>query len=98
MSQKEICDAIILGIKDYFEKNNFKKAVIGLSGGIDSSVALTLAAKSIGSKNVTAVLMPDLGTSSKESIGDSLLLAKKLKVPHKLIEINDFLKNFEKIN
>ena len=98
MNRKETFNAIILGIKDYFKKNNFQKAVIGLSGGLDSSVAVYLTAKALGSRNVTAVLMPDFGTSSKESMSDSKEIVKKLKINHEIISINGFVENFEKIN
>ncbi len=91
MKTKEICDALVLGIRDYFRKNNFQKAVIGLSGGLDSSVALSLTVKALGNKNVTAILMPDIGTTSDESTQHAKELAWKLKVNHRVIPINDFL-------
>ena len=98
MNTKEVCNALILGIKDYFKKNNFQKAVIGLSGGVDSSVAASLVAKALGNKNITAILMPDLGITSKQSIKDAELLIKKLKTNHCTIPINNFLENFQYIN
>ncbi|MBI1935395.1 NAD+ synthase [Candidatus Woesearchaeota archaeon] len=98
MNTKEICRALVFGIGDYFRKNNFQKAVIGLSGGIDSSVACALAAKALGGKNVMAILMPDLEVTSKESTRDAEDLARKLKIEYEIIEINDFLASFEKIN
>jgi len=48
MNTKEIYNALLLGIRDYFKKNGFKKAVIGLSGGIDSSVSACLAVEALG--------------------------------------------------
>lgn len=98
MSTEEVCNALILGVKDYFKKNNFQKAVIGLSGGVDSSVAASLVAKALGNKNITAILMPDLGITSKQSIKDAKLLLKKLKTNHCTIPINNFLQNFQYIN
>lgn len=98
MNAKEIHDALISGIRDYFRKNNFKKAVIGLSGGLDSSVSCFLAAEALGSKNVTALSMPDLGVTSKRNMKDAELIAKKLKIKYFSIPINDFLQNFFKIN
>lgn len=99
MSQKnskqateEVYRAILLGIRDYFKKNNFKKAVIGLSGGIDSSVAACLAVKALGSKNVAAVLMPELGVTSKKNIEDAKGLAKILGVKHHILAINGIIK------
>ena len=91
MNTKEICNALVLGIRDYFKKNNFQKAVIGLSGGLDSSVVLSLAARALGNRNVTAVLMPDIGTTSGESMKHAKELAKKLNVGSRIIPINDFL-------
>jgi len=98
MNSKEICNALVSGIQDYFRKNNFNKAVIGLSGGIDSSVAASLAVKALGNKNVTAVLMPETGMTSKENMKDAEDLAKKLKIKYHLTEINDFLNSIEIIN
>jgi len=97
MNTKEICNAIVLGIRDYFRKNNFQKAVIGLSGGLDSSVSLSLAVKALGNKNVTAVLMPDIGTTSDESMQHAKELAWKLKANHKIIPINDILNPLSRI-
>ena len=97
MSTKEVCDALTLGIKDYFRKNNFKKAVIGLSGGLDSSVATSLVVKALGKQNVTAILMPDVGTTSPESIKNAEMLAKRLGIKRHSVEINDFVQFFENL-
>ena len=97
MNTKEVCSALVLGIRDYFKKNNFSKAVIGLSGGIDSSVAAFLAVKAIGKKNVAGILMPDLKVTSKESIDDGLLAAKKLGISHHIVPINESVQYFENI-
>ncbi len=67
-------DALITGIRGYFVKMGFSKAVVGLSGGIDSSVTLVLAAKALGPANVHALLMPS-EYSSDHSITDSEILA-----------------------
>jgi len=97
MSTKEVYGALILGIRDYFKKNNFQKAVIGVSGGLDSSVAISLVVRALGKQNVTAILMPDIGTTSGDSIRQAMDLAKKLKISHKIIQINDFIKFAENI-
>ncbi len=55
---EKIHDALVLGIKDYFVKTGLKNAIIGLSGGIDSAVTLTLAVKALNNKNVRVLLMP----------------------------------------
>ncbi|MBI2659810.1 NAD+ synthase [Candidatus Woesearchaeota archaeon] len=98
MNTKEIYHALLLGIRDYFKKNNFKKAVIGLSGGLDSSVATSLVVKALGKQNVTAILMPDIGTTSKESMKNAKMLAKKLGIKHHSVEINNFVRFFENLS
>ena len=75
----KIHDALILGMQDFFSKLNFDKAVLGLSGGIDSSVALVIAAKALGAENVRALLMPG-AYSSGGSVSDSEVLARNLGV------------------
>jgi NAD+ synthase (glutamine-hydrolysing) len=78
--------ALVLGIKDYFQKQNFTKAILGLSGGIDSAIVLCLAVEALGKENVLPVLMPSQH-SSFESVTDSLALCKNLDVHHELIPI-----------
>jgi len=85
---KELYDASVLGLRDYIEKNNFKKCAFGISGGIDSALTLAIAVDAIGSDNVLGVLMPSKYTS-KESIDYSLELCKNLNVQTKTIPIND---------
>jgi NAD+ synthase (glutamine-hydrolysing) len=82
-----IHDALVLGIKDYFRKLGFSKAILGLSGGIDSAVVLCLAEKALGKESVLSVLMPS-EFSSSHSVDDSLALAKNLDVSHKIISIH----------
>ena len=74
---QKIHDALVLGIKDYFGKLGFQKAILGLSGGIDSAVTLVLAARALGTENVLSVLMPS-EFSSEHSITDSIELANRL--------------------
>ncbi|MEW6680358.1 MAG: NAD+ synthase [bacterium] len=80
----EIYQALILGLSDYVFKNGFKKVVIGLSGGIDSSLVAALATDALGKDNVIGVFMPSI-YSSKESFEDAKELAENLEI--KLINI-----------
>ncbi|MBI4350053.1 MAG: NAD+ synthase [Elusimicrobia bacterium] len=84
----EICAALTLGIKDYFRKLGFGKAVLGLSGGIDSAVVAALAAAALGPENVTGVLMPSEYTSGQSS-EDALRLARNLGIKTRTIPIKD---------
>jgi NAD+ synthase (glutamine-hydrolysing) len=72
-----IRQALVLGIKDYARKNNFKKAVLGLSGGIDSALVAALAAEAIGAENLLCVMMPS-PFSSEGSVKDSEKLVENL--------------------
>lgn len=89
---------LIKGIKEYFKKNNIKQAVIGLSGGIDSSLSAKLVADTIGKENVHGLMMPVKGLSSEENIKDTIEFCKFLGVDYSLIYINDFIKNFERLD
>ncbi len=73
-----IHDALILGIRDYFNKSGLRKALIGLSGGLDSAVTAALAVKALGPENVEGLLMPSK-YSSPHSIEDAVRLAHNLK-------------------
>src|SRR5829696_6154345 len=75
-----IREALVLGIRDYARKNGFERAVLGLSGGIDSSVVAALACEAIGAENVLSVMMPS-PFSSRGSIDDSVALGKNLGMP-----------------
>ncbi len=98
MNTKEVYNALILGIRDYFKKNNFKKAVIGLSGGLDSSVAISLVVKALSRPNVIAILMPDIGTTSTRSMKNAEMLVKKLKIKHHNVAINDLVQFFKNLS
>lgn len=75
----DIRNALVLGIRDYFHKQGFSKACLGLSGGIDSAVVACLTSEAINPENVLAVLMPSPYTS-KQSIEDAMLLAKNIGI------------------
>jgi len=80
---KEILRKKIKEIRDYFKKSGFKKAIVGVSGGLDSAVAAVLAVRALGRKNVYLIRMPYLGITSEKSLKDAGKLAKNLKIPKK---------------
>lgn len=80
--------ALVLGIRDYASKCGFAKALLGLSGGIDSAIVAALACEALGAENVLAVMMPS-SFSSSGSVDDSLALCRNLSMPHVKHPIND---------
>ncbi|MGA7077791.1 MAG: NAD+ synthase [Terriglobales bacterium] len=81
-------DALVLGTRDYVHKCGFQRAIIGLSGGIDSALTASIAADALGSENVIGVGMPG-PYSSRGSIDDARELAGNLKIRFELLSIND---------
>jgi NAD+ synthase (glutamine-hydrolysing) len=79
-------DALVLGLRDYLHKTGFSKAVVGLSGGVDSAVVCSLAAAALGPDNVLGVAMPSL-FSSPGSLTDAEHLAGNLGVDFRVIPI-----------
>ena len=90
---KNIFDALILGTKDYVQKNGFSKVVVGLSGGIDSAITTVIATEALGRENVLALLMPG-PYSSKESIDDAVKLSMNLGIQHKTIKIDKIYRSY----
>ena len=90
---KEIHQALILGIRDYFRKMGFSKAILGSSGGIDSAVTLALACEALGKENVRAILMPSQ-YSTDHSVSDAEQLSKTLGNPYDTIPIKDVFESF----
>jgi len=86
--EEEIVEALILGLRDYMGKCGFKRAVVGLSGGIDSTVVVAIACEAIGPKNVTALMMPSRFTS-KESLNDAKSIANNFKIRSEIISIDN---------
>jgi len=84
--EEEIHDALIYGLKEYFEKLRFKKALIGLSGGLDSAIVTYLAVKAIGKENVNVVMLPSK-YSSGGSVTDSGKLIENLGISSSKISI-----------
>ena len=91
----EIHQALIVGIRDYFRKMGFTKALIGVSGGIDSAVALVLACEALGKEQVRGVLMPSQYSSSS-SVTDAQELCRNLGNPHDLLPIQEIYDSFLK--
>jgi NAD+ synthase (glutamine-hydrolysing) len=82
----EVYEALVLGTRDYVTKNGFHKVVIGLSGGVDSSLVATIAVDALGAENVIGVSMPSR-YSSPGSVSDAELLARNLGIRHLNINI-----------
>ncbi len=91
---EKIYHALVLGIRDYFAKMGFKKATLGLSGGIDSALVLVLAVRALGNENVRVLLMPSR-YSSDHSINDALQLAKNLDIQYEIIPIQPMVDSFD---
>lgn len=88
-----IYQALVLGIRDYFQKSGFTKAILGLSGGIDSAVVLALAVAALGKDNVVSVLMPS-EFSSDHSVSDSEEMVKRLGSKHEIIAIKELYDSY----
>ncbi len=84
---EEIYSALVLGTKDYVRKNGFKKVVLGLSGGIDSSLTAAIAVDALGKENVVGITMPSKYTSN-ETRSDAQILAENLGIKFMSIPIN----------
>ena len=89
----QVYQALVLGIKDYFNKMGFKKAILGSSGGIDSAVTLAIAVEALGKENVYAILMPS-PYSTEHSVKDAVQLSTNLDNPHDIIAIKDVYESF----
>jgi NAD+ synthase (glutamine-hydrolysing) len=87
--------ALVMGIRDYFRKTGLKKAVLGLSGGIDSALTLVLAVEALGAENVWALLLPG-PFSSGHSVADAKQLAVKMGIQYDIISVNDAVQGFER--
>ena len=95
-SNEEIFKALILGVKDYARKCGFSKAILGLSGGIDSALVAAVAATALGAENVLGVLMPS-PYSSDHSISDAEDLVNNLGIKSQKLAIKDAMKAYDRI-
>ncbi len=91
---EEIFNALVLGVKDYARKCGFSRAILGLSGGIDSSLVAAIACYALGKENVLGVLMPS-PYSSDHSITDALELAKSLGMKTEILPIGDLMTGYD---
>lgn len=89
----QVYDALIMGIRDYFSKMGFSKAILGSSGGIDSAVTLAIACDALGKENVRAILMPS-PYSTDHSVNDAVQLSKNLDNPYDIIRIDEVYESF----
>ena len=96
MPMEEVFSALVLGTQDYVHKNGFQKVVLGLSGGIDSSLVAVIAAEALGKENVAGVLLPSK-FNSRESLDDAAALANNLRIEHRIIPIQEIFQMYLKI-
>lgn len=92
--EAELWAALVLGVKDYARKCGFSKAVLGLSGGIDSALVAAIAATALGSENVLGVLMPS-PYSSDHSVKDALELAKAIGIKTETLTIGHLMQGYD---
>lgn len=92
---EEIWQALVLGVKDYVQKCGFSKVLLGLSGGIDSSIVAAIASAALGKDNVLGVLMPS-PYSSESSIQDAEDLAKNLGIKTEKLPIGNLMQSYDK--
>jgi NAD+ synthase (glutamine-hydrolysing) len=90
---EQVYQALVLGVKDYFNKMGFAKAIIGSSGGIDSAVTLAIACEALGKENVHAVLMPS-PYSTDHSVNDAIVLSQNLDNKYDIIPIKEVYEQF----
>ena len=84
----QVYQALILGIRDYFTKMGFTKAILGSSGGIDSAVTLAIACEALGAENVRAILLPS-PYSTEHSVADAIALSTHLQNPYDVVPIHE---------
>jgi NAD+ synthase (glutamine-hydrolysing) len=89
-----IHDGLVTGVKNYFQKLGFKKAILGLSGGIDSAVTAVIAQRALGAENVRVILLPSQ-YSSDHSINDARKLAQNLGIQYDIVPIEEIYRAYE---
>ncbi|MEM2741970.1 MAG: NAD(+) synthase, partial [Nitrososphaeria archaeon] len=94
--EEEVFNALVLGVKDYFRKTGFEKAVIGMSGGIDSSLTTCIAVEALGKENVIGVLMPSKYSSEASRI-DAKILAENLGICYVEVPIQEIVDGYRNV-
>jgi len=94
LNTDRIYQALVMGIRQYFEKLGFKQALVASSGGVDSAVTLALAVAALGPENVQALLLPSQ-FSSEHSVSDAQQLSQNLNNPYQILAIADIFNQFE---
>jgi NAD+ synthase (glutamine-hydrolysing) len=92
----DIYHALVLGVRDYAQKTGFRRALVALSGGIDSALVAVIAAEALGAENVTGVSLPS-AISSQHSRDDARILAANLGLRFETVRINDVVNDAEKV-
>jgi NAD+ synthase/NAD+ synthase (glutamine-hydrolysing) len=95
-AEAEIWNALVMGVRDYARKTRFPRALLGLSGGIDSALTAAIATEALGAENVLGVLMPSL-YSSPGSIDDSLALACNLGIRTMTLPISGIMQTYDAV-
>lgn len=90
---QDLYDALVMGVRDYFHKQGFKKAILGLSGGIDSALVACIAKEALGAGAVQGLSLPTR-FSSKGSVTDAKELAHRLGIEWKKVEIEPIFQNY----
>ncbi len=94
---QEKVDSIVAQLSDYFKKVGISKAVVGLSGGVDSALTAKLGMMALGEENVTALILPNEGVNKPKNVQDAIDWALELSIESHIIPINPFIDGYEKL-